>query len=227
VPLRFAGAESCFVVFRKPVGRRDATARNFPPSQAAGEITGAWQVAFDPKWGGPKSVAFEQLDDWSKRPEPGIKFYSGTATYTKTFDLPLTLTNADNARLWLDLGVVRELAEVRLNGKNLGVVWTAPWRVDITGAVKRTKNKLEIKVANVWVNRLIGDEHEPADCEWNKGDFGFGGPLKALPDWFIKGQPRPSPGRYTFTTWNYFTKDSPLVPSGLLGPVTLHVEPGN
>jgi hypothetical protein len=99
--------------------------------------------------------------------------------------------------------------------------------VDITGAVKRTKNKLEIKVANVWVNRLIGDEHEPADCEWNKGDFGFGGPLKALPDWFIKGQPRPSPGRYTFTTWNYFTKDSALVPSGLLGPVTLHVEPGN
>ena len=224
VPLEFAGAESCFVVFRKPIGQRVARARNFSPSQAAGEITGVWQVAFDPKWGGPERVVFERLEDWSKRPEPGIRFYSGTATYTKTFDLPQTLTNVGNASVLLDLGVVRELAEVRLNGKNLGVVWTAPWRVDITSAVKRTGNKLEIKVVNVWANRLIGDEHEPADCEWNKGDFGYGGPLKAFPDWFIKGQPRPSPGRYTFTTWNYFTKDSPLVPSGLLGPVTLAVE---
>ena len=94
----------------------------------------------------------------------------------------------------------------------------------VTSAVKRTGNKLEIKVVNVWVNRLIGDEHEPADCEWNNGDFGYGGPLKAFPDWFIKGQPRPSPGRYTFTTWNYFTKDSPLPEAGLIGPVKLQVE---
>jgi hypothetical protein len=221
VPLEFAGAESCFVVFRKPVGQSVARVKNFPELQTAGEITGAWQVSFDPKWGGPERVRFERLDDWSKRAEPGIRFYSGTATYTKVFDLPKHLITASQEKLFLDLGIVRELAEVRLNGEDLGVIWTAPWRVDITRALKPKGNILEIKVVNVWANRLIGDEQEPADCEWNKGDRGFGGPLRAFPDWLIKGLPRPSAGRYTFTTWNYFTIDSPLISSGLLGPVTL------
>ena len=93
--------------------------------------------------------------------------------------------------------------------------------MDITGAVKPKRNKLEIKVTNIWANRLIGDEQQPADCEWNKGSQGFGGPLKAFPDWFVKGRTRQSSGRFTFTTWNYFTNNSPLVSSGLLGPVTL------
>ncbi|HEU5072276.1 MAG TPA: glycosyl hydrolase [Verrucomicrobiae bacterium] len=225
VPLAFAAAESCFVVFRKLPIFQTRPPKNFPACKTTGELTGAWAVSFDPKWGGPERVTFEQLDDWSKRPEPGIKFYSGTAVYTKTFDLPTTV--AGTGKLFLDLGVVRELAEVRLNGKDLGVVWTAPWRVDISAAVKPRGNRLEIKVVNVWANRLIGDEQEPADCEWNQGDQGHGGPLKAFPDWFIKGQPRPSHGRYTFTTWNYFTKDSQLVPAGLLGPVTLTAETNN
>ena len=121
----------------------------------------------------------------------------------------------------MDLGTVHALAEVWLNGKNLGVVWTAPWRVDISSAVKAKRNKLEIKVTNVWANRLIGDEQQPPDCFYGKGDFGNGGPLKNFPDWFVKNQPRPSPGRFTFTTWNYFTKNSPLISSGLLGPVQL------
>jgi hypothetical protein len=123
--------------------------------------------------------------------------------------------------MFLNLGAVHALAEVWLNGKNLGVVWTAPWCVDISSAIKSKRNKLEIKVTNVWANRLIGDEQQPADCDFGKGDFGFGGPLKTFPDWFVKGEPRPSSGRFTFTTWNYFTKDSPPVSSGLLGPVTL------
>jgi hypothetical protein len=96
--------------------------------------------------------------------------------------------------------------------------------VDISSALKKKNNKLEIKVTNVWANRLIGDEQQPADCEYGKGAFGFGGPLKTFPDWFLKGEPRPSAGRFTFTTWNYFTKDSPLIPSGLLGPVTLNTK---
>ena len=87
--------------------------------------------------------------------------------------------------------------------------------------MKPKRNKLEIKVTNVWANRLIGDEQEPPDCEWLPGHQGHGAYLKEFPGWFVKGQPRPSKGRYCFTTWNYFTKDSPLVASGLLGPVRL------
>ncbi|MGN6555362.1 MAG: glycosylhydrolase-like jelly roll fold domain-containing protein [Verrucomicrobiota bacterium] len=225
VPLEFSASESCLVVFRKPVTAHNIRAKDFPTSKTIGELTGAWAVSFDPKWGGPERTSFERLDDWSKRPEPGIRFYSGAAVYTKMFDLPAA--GAEKGRLFLDLGVVREIAAVRLNGKDLGVVWTAPWRVDISSAVKPRGNHLEIEVVNVWANRLIGDEQEPADCEWNQGDHGNGGPLKAFPDWFIKGQPRPAPGRYTFTTWNYFTKDSQLVPSGLIGPVRLIVDASN
>ena len=223
VPLNFAGAESCFIVFRKPVSSAGhyAESKNFPEQQAVGELDGPWQVGFDPKWGGPKQVTFDKLEDWTQRSEPGIKYYSGTATYTKTFDLPKAESGKRKAEIILDLGSVHALAEVWLNGKNLGVVWTAPWRVDISSAVKAKRNKLEIKVTNVWANRLIGDEQQPADCEYGKGDFGYGGPLKTFPDWFVKSQPRPSEGRFTFTTWNYFTKNSPLVASGLLGPVRL------
>jgi len=221
VPLEFAAAESCFVVFRRPSSTRTGIAveKDFAPLKAVGEIAGAWQVSFDPAWGGPKETTFAKLVDWTRRAEEGIKYYSGTAVYTKTFDLPDATSTG--GKLFLDLGTVRDLAEVRLNGKNLGVVWTAPWRVEITGAVQPAQNKLEIEVTNVWANRLIGDERQPPDCEWGKGDQGYGGPLKKYPDWLMKGGTRPSEGRFTFTTWNYFTKDSPLSPSGLLGPVRL------
>lgn len=222
VPLQFAAAESFFIVFRNPIASaKGKPEHNFPDAKTIGAIAGPWQVNFDPQWGGPAQVAFDQLTDWTRRPEAGIKYYSGTATYTKTFDLPATIGSELPKDIYLNLGIVRELAEVTLNGKNLGVIWTAPWRVNITSAVRPKNNKLEIKVTNVWVNRLVGDEQQPADCEWGKGDFGFGGPLKRFPDWFVKGEPRPSPGRYTFTTWNYFSKTSALIPSGLLGPVTL------
>jgi hypothetical protein len=224
LPLKFASSESCFIVFRKPIASSGqmAGAENFPELKIIGEINGEWQVRFDSKWGGPKKpVTFTMLEDWTQRPEPGIKYFSGTAVYTKTFDLPKSAIGNRQSPIYLDLGKVHALAEVWLNGKNFGVVWTAPWRVDISSAVKAKRNKLEIKVTNVWANRLIGDEQQPPDCEYGKGAFGFGGPLKAFPEWFVTGQPRPSSGRFTFTTWNYFTKDSPLVSSGLLGPVTL------
>ncbi len=227
VPLEFAAAESWFVIFRKPISslERVAAAKNIPELKVASEITGPWQVSFDPKWGGPQvPVTFDTLQDWTKRTEPGIKFFSGTAVYSQTFDVPDVKLKTKNSKLFLDLGTVHALAEVWLNGKNLGVVWTAPWRVDISSAIKSKRNNLEIKVTNVWANRLIGDEQQPADCEYGQGDFGNGGPLKSFPDWFVKGQPRPSAERFTFSTWNYFNKNSPLVSSGLLGPVTLCTE---
>jgi hypothetical protein len=154
--------------------------------------------------------------------EPGIRYYSGTAVYRKTFDVPLSALDSRPSARFLDLGTVLHLARVRLKGRDLGVGWCAPWGVALPGGLlKARQNRLEIQVVNVWANRLIGDEQEPPDCEWLPGHQGHGGFLKQFPEWFLRNQPRPSKGRFTFTTWNYFTKDSPLVPSGLLGPVRL------
>jgi hypothetical protein len=211
--------QSWFVVFRKKAGKPEPTTRNFPERSPVVAVDGAWRVTFDPKWGGStEPVEFAALVDWTTRPEPGIRYYSGSAVYRTTFDLPRSIPE----QTFLDLGAVRHLARVRVNGKDLGVVWCAPWGVTIPqGLLVPKANKLEIQITNVWANRLIGDEQEPADCEWSPGHMGHGGYLKRFPDWFVKGEKRPSKGRYTFTTWNYFTKDSKLVSSGLLGPVSL------
>jgi hypothetical protein len=166
-------------------------------------------------------VAFATLENWTNRAEAGIRYFSGTAVYEKNFDLPDAKLITKNAKLYLDLGTVRDIVSVSLNGRDLGVVWAAPWRVDISSAVKAKNNKLLIKVTNCWANRQIGDEQLPADCEFRKGDRGFGGPLAAFPDWLVNGQPRPASGRFTFATWNYFNKNSPLESSGLLGPLRL------
>ena len=104
---------------------------------------------------------------------------------------------------------------MRLNGQDCGIAWKPPYRVDISGAARAGENELEIAVVNLWINRLIGDEQLPLDGNWK--DFET---LLEWPDWFQTGKPRPS-GRYTFTSCRHYTKDSPLVPSGLLGPVRL------
>ena len=188
VPMRFEPAQSFFVVFGRPASEAKESGRNFPAIERVAELGGSWDVSFDPRWGGPEKVTFRALDDWSKRPEDGIKFYSGMATYRKTFDRPET---PGGGRLYLDLGVVKNLAQVRLNGRDLGVVWCAPWQVEITGAVRARGNRLEITVANLWPNRLIGDRSLPEE------------------------------ERFTWTTWNPFAKNTPLLESGLLGPVTV------
>jgi len=222
IPMRFAPSESFFVVFRKPFtsGAATSSAPNFPEWKPAAEISGPWQVQFDPKWGGPaKPLTFDSLQDWTLHSDPGVKYFSGTAVYSQKFDVPADILDRP---LELDLGAVNHLARVTLNGKDLGIVWTAPWRVAIPpGFLKAKGNDLSIEVTNVWANRLIGDEQEPDDCVWTPGPRGNGRFLKEFPDWFLKKQQRPSKGRYGFTTWNYFTKDSPLVPSGLLGPVRI------
>jgi hypothetical protein len=224
VPMSFAPAQSFFVVFRKPPAPDKAAGKNFPGLKEAARLEGPWDVAFDKQWGGPEKVTFAGLEDWTVRGEPGIRYYSGTAAYTKAFDL-LAVNRPGLQRLFLDLGVVNSLARVVLNGHDLGVVWCAPWRVAVPeGLMKAVGNKLGIEVTNVWANRLIGDEQDVADCVWSPGDQGFGGFLKEFPDWFLKKKPRGGRNRLTFTTWNYFTKDSPLAPSGLLGPVRVLIE---
>ena len=195
-----------------------------PPQPLA--VTGAWEVSFAPGMGAPEKTSFAELKSWSENPDPAIKYFSGTATYRKTVRVPAELLGSGK-RLILDLGAVSNLAAVKVNGVDLGVGWYAPFRFDATSALKPGENTLEIAVTNTWANRLIGDEQEPADIQWGSESSLFGSiagrPLAAYPEWFVKGQPRPSKGRKTFSTWNYFTKDSPLLPAGLLGPVNLHV----
>jgi hypothetical protein len=218
--LDFSAAQSCFVVFRKPISAPNPKRRNSPVIREALAIGGAWNVSFDPAWGGPdKPVSFSNLDDWTTRPERGIRYYSGTAVYRTSFD------SAHRGAAFLDLGKVHHLARVRLNDSDLGIVWCAPWGVYVpAGLLKPSGNHLEIAVTNVWANRMIGDEQEPADCEWQPGHMGHGGYLKRFPDWFSKGHNRLSSDRYTFATWNYFNRDSKLVSSGLLGPVRVMTE---
>jgi hypothetical protein len=171
VPMRFAPRESCFVVFSSKTDAPDVfTGRNFPRANEVLNLSGEWRVNFEPRSGGPGEVEFAGLEDWTKRDEDGIKHYSGTATYRKTFDLPESVRPGAGP-LYLDLGAVKDLADVRLNGKELGVVWCAPWRVDIAGAVKPRGNVLEIDVVNQWPNRLIGDSALPETKRLVKTNF--------------------------------------------------------
>jgi hypothetical protein len=121
----------------------------------------------------------------------------------------------NNRRLSLSLGEVRIMAEVILNGKNLGIFWNSPFRLDITDAIVPGENKLEVKVVNLWVNRQIGDEFLPEDTDRNPD-----GTLKSWPKWLLEGKSSPT-GRQSFTTFRLWHKDDPLQPSGLLGPVRI------
>ncbi len=178
------------------------------------ELSGPWDVTFQKGRGAPAKAVFEKLISWPDSKDKGIKYFSGTATYRKTINVPAERL-AKNRPLLLDLGSVKVIAQVRLNGQDLGILWKAPFQVDITKAAKPGENELEVRVTNLWPNRLIGDEQYPDDCQWD------GIHLAKWPDWLLKGQPRPVKQRVTFTTWKHWHKDSPLQPSGLLGPVKL------
>ena len=164
----------------------------------------------------PASVKLDTLISWTEHPDPGVKYFSGTATYKKAFLFRGLLPAKDRA-YWLDLGDLKNIAEVKLNGKDLGILWKPPFRVDVTDALRDGSNELDIRVTNLWPNRLIGDEQLPEDREWD------GLHLKAWPQWLLDGKPSPT-GRFTFTTWHHWKKDDALLPSGLFGPVTLRTE---
>jgi hypothetical protein len=218
IQLDFDRHESCFIIFSRAPASAIVKGIVHIDTANATELGGPWSVAFDPRWGGPKKITFSQLDDWTQRPEPGIKYYSGIATYQQRFDLPSSAIGKMSAgkRFWLDLGTVHDIARVKMNGKDLGVVWCDPLRVEISTALQQKGNRLEIEVANLWPNRLIGDEQFAPECTYTKD-----GNLAAWPEWFAKGQSRPTSERFTFTTWKHYIKDSPLLPSGLLGPVRI------
>jgi hypothetical protein len=189
VPLRLAPNDAVFVVFRRP---SKAPSR---PLRVAAETTltslaGAWDVAFQADRGAPAKITLDALGSWSDCPDAGVKYFSGTGKYTKAVQAPADWFRA-GARLWLDLGDVKNIAEVSVNGRPLGILWKPPFRVDVTSALKAGENALEIKVTNLWVNRLIGDE-QPGVAK-----------------------------KYTYTALPFYKADSPLLPSGLLGPVLI------
>ena len=184
---------------------------NLPPPLPVG---GSWNLTFPPDAGAPPQAKFDQLISWSDSGETGIRYFSGTAAYDKAFEVPAGMVGSGR-RLYLDLGDVQVIAQVRLNGQDLGTLWKPPYRVDITALAKVGENALQIKVTNLWPNRLIGDEQLPEDAE-RKPD----GSLKAFPQWLLDGKNSPT-GRVTFAAYRHWQKDSPLFPSGLIGPVTL------
>jgi hypothetical protein len=196
----------------------DFTVKNLPEVQI---LRGSWQVQFKKVLDYGGTFTFDKLTDWKDHTNDTIKHYSGTATYTKTFDFNKKLKN-NNTRVTLDLGKVSIAAEVILNGKNLGILWRAPFTVDVTDALQNGKNTLEIHVSNLWTNRLIGDERYPYNDNYNLDTVGNGNfTTKIMPDWYVQNKPRPDGERKTFTTANFYKATDPLISSGLLGDVVL------
>ncbi|HUV69298.1 MAG TPA: glycosyl hydrolase [Terracidiphilus sp.] len=189
VPVNLEPWGSVFVVFRKPAR---ATSRILPARTESllATVDGPWKINFQPDRGAPASITLDKLSSWSENSDPGVKYFSGTATYTKTIEVPAAWLTT-HAHVWIDLGDVKNLAEVTVNSKPQGIVWHAPYRVDATAALKPGANEISIQVTNAWVNRLIGDE-------------------------------QPNAVKITFADVHPYNADSPLLPSGLLGPVTLH-----
>jgi hypothetical protein len=189
VALSLEPNDAVFVIFKDKAVKTSVT---LPPVEEKQLLTieGSWKVNFQKDRGVPAESTFDKLISYTDSPDQGIKYFSGTATYTKTIVADKNWF-ADHAQLWLDLGDVKNLAEVIVNGTSLGVVWKQPFRVDVRDVLKAGDNKLEIKVTNLWVNRLIGD-----------------------------AQPGVA-NKITYTTMPFYQANSKLLPSGLLGPVSI------
>ena len=186
IPLKLYPRQSGFVVFRDTSSAVKGEI-NFPEMASLQDLSTQWQVTFDPSAGGVGLTDFETLTDWTINTNDNIRHYSGTATYRKTIEVK---TPPDEL-VYLDLGALHGMAKVYVNGTDLGIVWSAPWRLDVTSVIKPGKNSIEIDVVNNWANRLIGDASKQEE------------------------------DRITWTTFQGVTKDTALVPSGLLGPVQL------
>jgi hypothetical protein len=177
------------------------------------DLSKNWEVTFPLKNGTALKQHFTTLSSWSEVAEDDIQHFSGTAIYEKQFTLSKKQLCKDNA-FELDLGSVAVIAEVSVNGKKVSTLWKAPFRVAIDDYVKKGNNTLKIKITNLWVNRLIGDEKEPLDYQRR------GNKTKALPSWLSHPESRDSK-RQTFSSWRHWKKDDELKISGLLGPVKL------
>jgi len=190
VPLHLEPWGTVFVVFRKATNSTSLTLPKVVEADLA-TVEGSWKVAFQPGRGSPASVTLDKLISWTDSSDAGVKYFSGAGTYTKTLQAAPDWFKK-GAKLWIDLGDVKNLAEVTVNGRSLGIVWHTPYRVDATSALKPGANAVTIKVINAWVNRLIGDQQPDATT------------------------------KYTFADVKPYKANSPLLPSGLLGPVHVY-----
>ena len=195
-------------------GKRQPLELAAPPAPA--ELQGPWQVTLDSPVDARRVLTLPALSDLAGQADAAVKYFSGTATYARSFKL-----ESPPASLLLDLGRVHDLARVTVNGRDLGVLWQAPFTLDIGPALKAGSNRLEIAVTNTWHNRLVGDEQHPADFEWGEDRDDKGRAMKGYPGWFLKNQARPEQARKGFVVWYYHRKDTALLPAGLLGPVRL------
>lgn len=191
VTLDMVQQDALFVVFSGKAKEKEVVLKK-PEKKEILAIEGSWDVSFQKKRGAPQSIKMETLTDFALSPDAGVKYFSGTSSYQKEFDLSESQFDA-NATYYMDLGDVRNMAEVFINGQSVGFFWKAPYIVPLS-FLQKGKNKLEIKVTNQWVNRLIGDL-QPGVKE-----------------------------KITYTAVQFYKPDSPLLPSGLLGPVTLWIE---
>ncbi len=225
VQLNMQPSGSVFVMFQQPANGRKGNVHAPVKWDVLGlpfKVTGAWDVAFQPNRGAPPAARFEKLISWTDHPDAGIKYFSGSATYRKK--ISLGRVPKANERVILDLGEVKDFAEISINGAPFVLRWKPPFEMDVTESLRRTKGELEvvIRITNRWVNRLIGDEFLPPHCEWApKHNWREG--IVEIPDWVKKGEKSPT-GRITFAAWHHWYKTDALLPSGLLGPVTLRTE---
>lgn len=230
VKIDFDEHEALFIVLRrtataqapgvKPQGRHEADTL---------AVGGGWTLRFAEGWGAPAEVRLDSLMPWNEHPDAGVRYFSGSATYTKTVDIG---RKDRRARYVLCLGDVKHTARVSVNGRECAHLWKKPYRCDITDFIDGGDNEVEIEVTNLWPNRMIGDEQLPDDMEWSEpirysyapGNPVIGRQMKSVPEWLAKGLPRPQQGRKAVVSFKFFEKDEPLLPSGLLGPVTIVVE---
>lgn len=214
VSLDFDPDGSMFVVFRPRVTIGAAIQPTF--NLLSEELVeGPWGLSFPVQGCTPVSRTLDRLVSWTDSDEETIRFFSGTATYRKKIR-PLNKRPCEH--VFLDLGDVRNVCEVTVNGKTFPTLWKRPYRVDVTDAIEEGESELVIRVANVDANRLIGDERKPDDCSWtDKGN------LTCWPEWMTNAAMRAS-GRVSFATWRHWSKDDQPLPSGLMGPVRLLFE---
>ncbi|TWJ06667.1 glycosyl hydrolase family 2 [Altererythrobacter ishigakiensis] len=222
--LNLAPYESRFLLFDDHLRFRDAPEATLI-NEVVLSIDGNWAIRFDAHDGVTTNITGSELFDWSKNDNREIRYFAGTATYQNAF----TLRREDlqhREQILLDLGQVESVASVRVNGNDIGTLWTAPFAIDIRSALRPGKNSIEIKVSNLWVNRLIGDAALPDTSGYEPEDkFGYRAednvPDRSMPDWYIDNQSPPPGPRRSWATQYFQEADDPLIPSGLIGPVTL------
>ena len=217
VALSLEPSESIFVVFRRDGAKRIPAMPQEKITELA-NLSNDWNVLFQPGRGvDTDGIFFKALQRFDQSADFNIRHFSGTATYRRSFELDAVPREA-----WIDLGEVHDVARVSVNGHECGYAWHTPYRVDVKHALKPGRNEIEIAVANRWINRLIGDEYLPVEGKWQTSP---GHPettrlLAEWPEWFRAGKHAPG-GRIAFCTCRPFSKEDPLAPSGLIGPVVL------